>query len=211
MKVLITGFDPFGGETINPAYEAVKAIPEIQGVDLIKVEIPTVFHKSKDHLKKAMDQHKPDIIICVGQAGGRSHVTLERVAINVDDARIPDNDGQQPIDQPVVEHGPAAYFTNLPIKAMAKAIQDAGLPGGISNTAGTYVCNHIMYQLMHMIKDQPGLRGGFIHVPFIESQVVHRNGVSSMSLASISQALQVAILAAVSHDEDIKETAGTIC
>lgn len=212
MKVLITGFDPFGGESTNPAYEAVKAIPEIEGVDLIKLEIPTVFKASKDVLQEAIERHQPQIVICVGQAGGRSHVTIERLAINVDDARIPDNQGGQPIDEAIVTGGPAAYFSNLPIKAMAEAIKAGGLPGGVSNTAGTYVCNHIMYQLLHMIHTTyTSMKGGFIHVPFSEYQVLQRMGQPSMYLPSITEALRLAIVAAVTTEEDIKASGGTIC
>lgn len=211
MKLLITGFDPFGGESVNPAYEAVKMIPEINGIELIKLEIPTVFHRSKDILKEAIIKHNPDIVICVGQAGGRSHVAIERVAINMDDARIPDNDGQQPIDEKIVENGPEAYFSNLPIKAMAESIKKAGLPGSVSNSAGTYVCNHIMYQLLHIIKESyPTMKGGFIHVPFSEAQAAHRDGVASMHLSSITEALRLAVITAATVGVDVKETAGSI-
>ena len=145
MKVLVTGFDPFGGDKVNPAYEAVKKMPdEISGAEIIKVEVPTVFEKSSQVVKEAIQQHQPDVVICVGQAGGRSAVSFERVAINLAEARIPDNEGNQPFDTALEENGPAAYFTSLPIKAMTKNVQDHGLPAYISYTAGTFVCNDIM-------------------------------------------------------------------
>lgn len=212
MKVMITGFDPFGGENTNPAYESIKLMGAIQGVDLIKLELPTVFHDSKEVLEAGIKAHSPDCVICVGQAGGRSHISIERVAINLDDGRIPDNKGQQPIDEAIVADGPAAYFSNLPIKAMVEALKEAGIPGMISNSAGTYVCNHIMYQLMHLIATKyPEIKGGFIHVPFCESQVVNRPNVASMNLESISKGLMVCVETAASVKEDIKKTGGTIC
>jgi pyroglutamyl-peptidase len=212
MKVLVTGFDPFGGEKTNPAYESIQLIEEIKDIELIKIEIPTVFYESKDVLEKAIEKHMPDMVICVGQAGGRSHISLERVAINVDDGRIPDNKGQQPIDEKISEEGPVAYFTNLPIKAMVEALKEAGIPGTVSNSAGTYVCNHIMYQLMHLIENKyPHIKGGFIHVPFCEAQVVNKGNMPSMNLKRIADGLKVCIITAASVKEDVKKTGGSIC
>lgn len=152
MKVLITGFDPFGGEKINPAWEAVKALPDnIDGIEVVKLQIPTVFKKSAKKLFENIDSVKPDVVICVGQAGGRYEFSVERVAINVDDGRIPDNDGYQPVDSPVFEDGENAYFSTLPIKAIVEEVKKVGIPSAVSNTAGTYVCNHIMYlSLIHI-------------------------------------------------------------
>lgn len=152
MKVLITGFDPFGGEKINPAWEAVRALPDnIDGIEVVKLQIPTVFKKSAKKLFENIDSVKPDVVICVGQAGGRYEFSVERVAINVDDGRIPDNDGYQPVDSPVFEDGENAYFSTLPIKAIVEEVKKAGIPAAVSNTAGTYVCNHIMYlSLIHI-------------------------------------------------------------
>lgn len=160
MKVLITGFDPFGGETINPAWEAVKAIKnEIAGAQIFKMQIPTVVNKSIEKIHEKMVEIHPDIVISVGQAGGRFGVTPERVAINITDARIPDNEGNQPIDIPIFEDGDDAYFSNLPVKAMVQAIKDAGYPSVLSNTAGTYICNHVMYGILYYIKKEfPGVR-----------------------------------------------------
>lgn len=213
MKVLITGFDPFGGEAVNPALEAVMALPNhINETEIIKIEIPTVFHKSLNKIKEAIEAHHPDIIIAVGQAGGRFGITPERVAINVDDARIPDNESNEPVDTKVAEDGPAAYFTNLPIKAMTKAVVEAGLPASVSNSAGTFVCNHVMYGIMHLIHTQyPSVRGGFIHVPYIPSQVTSKPNMPSMSQADITKGLALCIEAAAAYKEDLKIAAGAIC
>ena len=148
MKIIVTGFDPFGGETINPSIECVKALPEIEGVELIRLELPTVFKESAKRLNEVINDVKPDAVLSVGQAGGRPGITMERIAINVDDARIPDNISQQPIDEAIQLDGEAAYFTTLPIKRIVKAIREAGIPAEVSNSAGTFVCNHIMYQAL---------------------------------------------------------------
>ena len=193
MKVLITGFDPFGGESINPALEAVKALPDtIAGAEIIKLEIPTVFRKSLEKIEENIIKHSPDIVISIGQAGGRFGVTPERVAINIDDARIEDNEKNQPIDITIFEDGETAYFTNLPIKAMVKEMQDGGIPASVSNTAGTFVCNHVMYGIMYMIdKKYPNIKGGFIHVPYIPSQVVTKPNMPSMSASDITKGSRI--------------------
>ncbi|NWL86708.1 MULTISPECIES: pyroglutamyl-peptidase I [unclassified Paenibacillus] len=212
MKVLVTGFDPFGGDKVNPAYEAVKRIPELlAGAEIIKLEVPTVFRESGEVLKQAIKKHRPEIVICVGQAGGRAAVSLERVAINLAEARIPDNKGNQPFDTKLEEDGETAYFTSLPIKAMCRRIQEHGLPAYISYTAGTFVCNDIMYRLLYMIdREFPEIRGGFIHVPFSPDQVITRPvGTPSMSLSDIAQSLTYAVEAAVETTEDISGNAGT--
>ena len=182
MKVLITGFDPFGGEPINPAWEAVKRLPDnIDGVEIVKLQIPTVFKKSAKKLFENIDTVKPDVVICVGQAGGRYEFCVERVAINLDDGRIPDNEGYQPVDVKVFEDGENAYFSNLPIKAMVEEVKKAGIPAAVSNTAGTYVCNHIMYSLLYYInKNNLNIKGGFIHVPYITEQVLDKKNTPYM-------------------------------
>ncbi|MEY8446255.1 pyroglutamyl-peptidase I [Enterococcus ratti] len=212
MKVLVTGFDPFGGDKVNPAYEAVKQMPDtIAGAEIVKLEVPTVFEKSSQVVKEAIQAYRPEIVICVGQAGGRSAVSFERIAINLAEARIEDNEGNQPFDTALEADGPAAYFTSLPIKAMTKNVRDHGLPAYISYTAGTFVCNDIMYRLLHLIKTQfPTIRGGFIHVPFSPDQVIDRPmGTPSMSLADIAASLTYAIEAAVMNKRDISGNAGT--
>jgi len=212
MKVLITGFDPFGGEPINPAWEAVKLMKEeIAGAEIVKLQIPTVVNKSIEKVHEKMKELQPDIVISVGQAGGRFGVTPERVAINVTDARIPDNEGNQPIDVPIFEDGDAAYFSNLPVKAMVQAIKDAGYPSVLSNSAGTYICNHVMYGILYYIrKEFPTVRGGFIHVPYAASQVVDKPGTPSMSLLDITASLEAAVKAAVENQADIKAVGGAI-
>lgn len=212
MKVLVTGFDPFGGEPINPAWEAVKAMKDtIAGTEIVKMQIPTVVGKSIEKIHQKMKELQPDLVISVGQAGGRFGVTPERVAINVTDARIPDNEGNQPIDEPIFSDGPAAYFSNLPVKAMVQAIKDAGYPSVLSNSAGTYICNHVMYGILYYIeKEFPNVRGGFIHVPYAPSQVVNKPSTPSMALADITASLEAAVAAAVSSKEDIRAVGGEI-
>lgn len=202
MKILVTGFDPFDGDTINPAIEAVKKLPEtISGAKIIKLEIPTVFNKSAEVVKQAIIKEKPDYVLNVGQAGGRASLTPERVAININDGRIPDNAGYQPLGEAIHEAGPAAYFTQLPIKAEVKAIREAGLPAQLSNTAGTYVCNHIFYQVQYMReKEFPNLKAGFIHIPFLPEQVIKRPNTPSMSLPDIVKGLTAALTAIVDRD-----------
>lgn len=210
MKVLVTGFDPFGGEKVNPAIESVKRLPEkIAGADIVKVEIPTVFHKSIKKLEEALEREKPDITICVGQAGGRNRISVERVAINISDGRIADNEGFQPIDEPIFEDGPVGYFAKLPIKAMVYEMGKANIPAEVSNTAGTYVCNHLMYGLLYNIdKKYPNMKGGFIHIPFLPEQVINKKDSPSMPLDLIVKGLTVAIEAAIKYDEDIKVIGG---
>lgn len=212
MKVLVTGFDPFGGEPINPAWEAVKAMKDtIAGAEIVKMQIPTVVGKSIEKIHQKMKELQPDLVISVGQAGGRFGVTPERVAINVTDARIPDNEGNQPIDEPIFPDGPAAYFSNLPVKAMVQAIKDAGYPSVLSNSAGTYICNHVMYGILYYIeKEFPNVRGGFIHVPYAPSQVVNKPSTPSMALADITASLEAAVAAAISSKEDVRAVGGEI-
>ena len=196
MKILITGFDPFGGETVNPAYEAVKLLPDtIAGAEIIKLEVPTRFHRAGAVLENAMQRHKPDAVICVGQAGGRAAITPEKVAINLMDGRIQDNAGYQPVDVPIRADGPAAYFATLPVKAMVQRMRDAGIPAAVSYTAGTYVCNYLLYTLLYLIdKKYPNVRGGFIHVPYAMEQVINKPlGTPSMDLRQIARGLETAV------------------
>ena len=213
MKILVTAFDPFGGESINPALEAVKLMKDkIDGAEIVKLEIPTVFRKSIDKVAEAIVKENPDVVLSIGQAGGRFEVTPERVAINVDDARIPDNEGNQPIDVPIYEDGAPAYFTTLPVKAMVEAIREAGLPSSLSNSAGTFVCNHIMYGVLYQIEKMgKNIRAGFIHVPFIPEQVARRpTPAPCMSMVDIAKALEAAVSAIVKHDKDIVAVGGKI-
>ena len=210
MKVLITGFDPFGGEKINPAWEAEKALPDnIDGIEVVKLQIPTVFKKSAKKLFENIDSVKPDVVICVGQAGGRYEFSVERVAINVDDGRIPDNDGYQPVDSPVFEDGENAYFSTLPIKAIVEEVKKVGIPSAVSNTAGTYVCNHIMYSLLYYLnKNNLNIKGGFIHVPFIPEQVIEKKNTPYMELTRITKALEISIKAIRDYEKDLVISGG---
>ena len=213
MKILVTGFDPFGGEPINPAIESVKLLPAtIEGAEIIKLEIPTVVHKSLQVIREAIQKHDPDMILSSGQAGGRSDLTVERVGINIDDCRITDNEGNQPIDEPVFADGDAAYFSNLPIKAMVNEIRKNKIPASISNSAGTFVCNHVLYGVRYMIeKEFAGKKSGFIHIPYLPQQVVDKPGQPSMALEVIVKGLTCAISAMIHNETDVKTTGGTIC
>lgn len=213
MKILVTGFDPFGGEPINPAIESVKLLPkEIEGAEIIALEIPTVVHKSLQVIQDAVKKYEPDMVLSIGQAGGRSDITVERIGINIDDCRIKDNEGNQPIDEPIFKDGPAAYFVNLPIKAMVEEIRKIGIPASVSNTAGTFVCNHVTYGVRHMLElEGKGRKSGFIHIPYLPQQVVEKAGQPSMALDDIVKGLTAAISAMVKYEEDIKSTGGTIC
>jgi len=211
MKLLLTAFDPFGGSDINPAQEAVKLVADqIDDIQIIKLEVPTIFHESIKTVAAAMEKESPDVVLCIGQAGGRFDVTPERVAINVDDARIPDNAGNQPFDIPVFADGAPAYFSSLPIKAMVQEIRNSGLPSSVSNTAGTFVCNHLMYGVLYYInKYYPEMRGGFIHVPFIPQQAVNHSAPAPyMSQTDIARALEAAIRAIGANEQDIAAVGG---
>lgn len=197
MKILISAFDPFGGEKLNPALEAVKRLPdEISGAKIVRVEIPTLFRTSIGVLEAAMRCERPDAVLCVGQAGGSASVRMERVAVNLQDARIADNEGNQPEDLPVQPGGPSAYFSLLPVKAMAEAVRLKGLPAEVSYTAGTFVCNHLMYGLLHLVGNEETFRdviGGFIHVPYMTAQAAGRKDTPSLSLEEIIAALEAAV------------------
>ncbi len=212
MKVLVTGFEPFGGESVNPALEAVLRLPPRLGaLDIATASLPSVFGRALAALEDALVATRPDIVLCVGQAGGRAELSLERVAINVDDARIPDNDGQQPIDRPVVAGGPAAYFATLPIKAAVRALREAGLPAAVSNTAGAFVCNHVFYGLMHVAATrQLPVRGGFLHVPYLPSQATRVGGAPSMALDDIVRGIEIVLGVAAARVEDIAVAEGAI-
>ena len=210
MKLLVTGFDPFGGEPVNPAIETEKRLPDrIAGAEIIKLEIPTVCHKSLRVIDEAIAEYDPDAVLSIGQAGGRPDITVERVGINVDDCRIPDNEGNQIIDEPVFPEGPDAYLVTLPIKAMVQRIQERKIPASVSNTAGTFVCNHVTYGVCHLIATKyPGKRSGFIHIPYLPQQVIDKKNMPSMSQEMMVEAIEAAIEAIVETTEDIKVTGG---
>lgn len=206
MKILVTGFDPFGGEKINPAIESVKRLPdEIAGAQIIKLEIPTVKGKSLDLIREKIKEVHPDVVLSIGQAGGRNEITVERVGINVDDYRIKDNEGNQPIDEKIASDGPDAYFATLPVKAMVENIKKGHIPASISNSAGTFICNHVLYGVSHIrATEYPNMKTGFIHIPFLPEQVLDKKNMPSMALETIVEALRLAIEAIVKNDEDIK-------
>ena len=190
-KLLITGFDPFGGENINPAWEAVKRLPDTVGDwTLTKLEIPTVYGVAAEKVLAQANDLQPDVILCIGQAGGRKAITPEMVGINLRHARIADNAGNQPQDEPVAANGPAAYFATVPVRRMTQAIEDAGLPAAVSYSAGTFVCNDTLYALLHHYAGTP-VRAGFVHVPFLPEQA--REGVPSMALEDIVRGLTIMI------------------
>lgn len=207
MKILVTAFDPFNHEKINPALEAVQRLPDIVGEHTItKMGIPTVFHECLTVIQQQLQLETYDAILAIGQAGGRYEITPERIGINVDDARIPDNQGNQPIDQVIQENGAPAYFSNMPVKRLTQAMKDAGIPASLSNSAGTFVCNHLLYQLGYLhATSYPNIQFGFIHVPFIPEQVINKPNTPSMSLDTIVKGLTVAIAAIStnSHDDSI--------
>ena len=207
--VLLTGFDPFGGSALNPSTLAVRQLhrQQLLGRRVVAVELPTEFGRALRVLDTWLDQLRPELVVCVGQAGGRAALSIERVAINVDDAPLRDNAGAQPVDVPVVPGGPAAYFSTLPIKAMRSALMAAGLPAEVSQTAGTFVCNHVFYGLMHRLATHPGLRhsrGGFVHVPWLPDQ-----GQPSLSLEDTVRGLQVLLRTAIGVHQDAVVAAGS--
>ena len=195
MKILLTAFTPFDGESINPALEAMKLLPDKIGqLEVLKLEVPTVFGKSARLVLETMEQEKPDYVLSIGQAGGRAEITPERIAINIDDAGIPDNEGNQPTDRPIYPDGENAYFSTLPVKAIVEAIKREGIPASISNSAGTYVCNHLMYSVLYSIKKNAlPTKAGFIHVPYIPEQTVNKKDKASLALEEIVRGLEAAL------------------
>jgi pyroglutamyl-peptidase len=212
--VLLTGFEPFDGERINPAWEAVKALDGLEvipGYHIVSRQLPCVFQRSLKVLEQTIQTLQPSLVIAVGQAGGRVDISLERVAINMDDARIADNAGQQPVDTAVVEGGPAAYFSTLPLKAMLLRLRQKGIPASVSQTAGTFVCNHVFYGLMHALRDYSSMvRAGFIHIPYLPQQAARFPGSASMSAAQVTAALREMIITALEVKEDIAVSAGAL-
>jgi pyroglutamyl-peptidase len=209
--VLLTGFEPFNKESINPAWEAVRALQGWTGTGFAVhvLQLPCVFGDANRVLGEALARFRPDVAIAVGQAGGRVDLSVERVAINVDDAPIPDNARRQLIDEAIVDDGPAAYFSTLPIKAIVAALRAAGLPASVSQTAGTFVCNHVFYGLMHHSAGKP-VRAGFIHIPYLPEQAMAHPGAASMALADMVKGLKIAVEVAVNAGSDVREAGGKI-
>jgi pyroglutamyl-peptidase len=206
---LLTGFESFGGELINPSGEIARQLhgTVIGGHRVTGALLPCVFGAAITELKRQIRATKPALIVCVGQAGGRAEITPERVAINVDDARIPDNAGRQPVDRPVVRGGPAAYWSTLPIKAIVEELQQRKIPAAVSQTAGTFACNHVFYGLMHELRKQNKVRGGFIHVPFLPLQA--KPGQPCLTLEVMTAAIGAAIAVALKTRRDTRSTGGS--
>ncbi len=195
-KLLLTGFEPFGGEPVNPAVEAVRRLQGrvIGSFEIVGLELPTVFGQSTERLLTAIQQYEPEVVIALGQAGGREGISFERIAVNLNDANIADNAGYQPVDEPVVPVGPAAYWTTLPVKRMVDRLRGEGIPASLSLSAGTFVCNHLFYGLMHHLAvSGNSIRGGFIHVPYLPEQAERHPGAPSMSLEQLVIGLERAI------------------
>ena len=208
--VLLTGFDAFGGEAINPSWLVAQALHGeiLQSSRVVAAQLPTEFAASSKRLADLLHQHQPALVLCIGLAGGRASLSFERIAINIQDARIADNIGSQPIDVPVIKSGPAAYFSTLPIKAMLQALTAANIAAEVSQTAGTFVCNHVFYALMHDLKRQGGsahARGGFVHVPYL-----HGQGLPCMALEDMVRGIRIAIQCALANPEDILLGAGAL-
>ncbi|WP_337840439.1 pyroglutamyl-peptidase I [Rheinheimera sp.] len=210
--VLLTGFEPFGGEPINPSWQAVQALDAVwldDEVQIRAVQLPCTFADSLQTLEQNISRFKPALVLCLGQAGGRTDLSFEKVAINHIDARIADNAGAQPIDQPVIAQGPAAYFSTLPLKAMVSHLHQAGFAASISYSAGTFVCNQVFYGLMHLLQNQPQVRGGFLHIPYSPAQVLGKQQ-ASMSPELVVQALKVCLPVALQTEQDWLIAGGTL-
>lgn len=199
--LLLTGFEPFGGETINPSWEVARRLDgePIAGLRVVARQLPCRFGEAAEALRQALHACRPALVLALGQAGGRSDLSVERVAINVDDARIPDNAGAQPVDVPVAPDGPAAYFSTLPIKAIVAGLRAQGVPASVSQTAGTFVCNHVFYALMHALRDRPTVRAGFVHLPLLPEQAARQPGQPSMPLDWMVVGIRAALAIAVNH------------
>lgn len=210
--ILLTGFEPFGGEQTNPSWLAVQQLDGYQlddEVQIVSRQLSCVFEQSQQELQTAIDELQPILVLALGQAGGRTELCFEKVAINFIDARIADNAGQQPIGMSVVPEGPAAYFTTLPIKAMVNRLKQQGIPATVSYTAGTYVCNTVFYALMHQLKDQPKVRAGFLHIPYAPEQAIGK-AAASMPVEMVVRALQLCLPVALQSTEDLQIAAGTL-
>jgi pyroglutamyl-peptidase len=213
--VLLTGFEPFGGECVNPSGEVARALhgrlleSAPGSARVVAVELPCVFGRALQVLQKALLHHRPVLALALGQASGRGDLSIERIAINVDDARMLDNAGAQPIDEPVAAEGPAAYFSTLPIKAMVAALREAGYPASVSQSAGTFVCNHVFYGLQHALAGR-GVRSGFMHLPALPQQAAQSVGMPSMALATQVEGVALALQVALATPHDRRETGGTI-
>jgi len=209
--ILLTGFEPFDGETVNPSWQVASALhgETIEGARVHALCLPCAFGDALAVLGDALQRRRPQIVLALGQATGRADITPERVAINVDDARIPCNAGRQPIDRAIVPGAPAAYFGTLPIKAIVAALRAAGLPASVSQTAGTYVCNHVFYGLMHALRRRRGVRAGFVHLPLLPEQAARAAGAPpSLPLADQIRGVRLALATTVTTAADLHASGG---
>jgi pyroglutamyl-peptidase len=217
VRILVTGFEPFGGQSLNPSWEVARALHglQLQGAQVVAVQLPCVFAQALPALQNALAQHTPDIVLALGQAEGRCDLSVERIAINVMDARIPDNAGAQPIDVPVIAGGPASYFSTLPIKSLVAGLRASGFPASVSQTAGTFVCNQVFYALQHTLAGQ-GVHSGFVHLPLLPEQAAHWPGPSlpswpvSLQLAAVKQALDLLVAHRLQGGADLPLGGGTL-
>lgn len=211
MKILITGFEPFDNEPINPSWEAVKLVPDTIGEHtVVKRELPCVFVKAGEVLDGFIEECQPDFVFCIGQAGGNANLQVEKVGINYMDGRIADNEGYQPVDEIIKEDGDTAYFSNLPVKAVVNAIREAGIPASVSYTAGTYVCNYTLYMTMYLIdKKYPNIKGGFMHIPYAPEQGVDKGPETpTMALVTIAKGIEAAVAQILLDGEELKVNEG---
>jgi pyroglutamyl-peptidase len=217
VRILVTGFEPFGGQSLNPSWEVARALHglQLQGAMVVAVQLPCVFAQALPALQQALMQHTPDIVLALGQAEGRCDLSVERIAINVMDARIPDNAGAQPIDVPVIAGGPASYFSTLPIKSLVAGLRAAGFPASVSQTAGTFVCNQVFYALQHTLAGQ-GVHSGFVHLPLLPEQAAHWPGPSlpswpvGLQIAAVKQALDLLVAHRLQGGADLPLGGGTL-
>jgi len=210
--ILLTGFDPFGGEAVNPSWLVARALDgaTVAGRPVIALRLPTEFRRSLRVLRTGLTRHAPALVVALGQAGGRAALSIERVAINIDDARIPDNAGAQPIDATIVRGGPAAHFSTLPVKAIVAALRARGVPAVVSQSAGTFVCNHVFYALQHALAGSR-VRSGFVHLPSLPEQAAPRPGEPSLALATMIDGVQEVLRVAVTHrGADLREIGGAV-
>lgn len=213
MNCLITGFEPFGNDEINPSHDAVLALPdEIHGIRLIKAILPVDRQTAGDQLRALISRHQPEVVLCVGQAGGRTGLTIERIAINVDDYPIPDNGGNQPVDEPIDPNGPDAYLLTLPNKAIVSAWRKAGFPASLSNTAGTFLCNHVAYvAASYRAQHAPGMKTGFIHIPYSTIQSTRHPEAFAMTPEALKEALRIAVTCLNTASDLPNPSEGTLC
>lgn len=214
VKILVTGFDPFGAERINPAWEAVCLLPNcIAGAEIVRKQLPTIFGECAIQAWQEIEKCNPDVVLCVGQAGGRASITAEKVAINLAQAPIPDNAGIQPQDEPIAPQGPAAYFSTLPVKDMVENCSRQGIPAHLSYSAGTFVCNALFYSLLHRAAlERPTLRAGFVHVPYDMAQAAGKPaGTPSMPVDAIARGLDLMLQAIAGNEQFLQRTEGELC